>query len=224
MTKQRIGDPQQLNLYTYARNNPLLFIDPDGRDIRIAVTNVPAGRSYVNRFTQAEIQSSRGQLQQIREQVPTYRILVSNDSGSSFAAEATRDTNRAGDVAQTRGSYGSDHEAPPGVYSGSVRNDGTKGFRIELSDSDKVGTGRVTGPDGERSNIQIHIGAGCSEGCMLLPGGRAGRDLFQTNFTDLQNEDRQNGRGTAITVIVVNRNVQPVPSQLPTRLDERPQP
>jgi RHS repeat-associated protein len=29
----RLGDPQQLNLYTYGRNNPLKFIDPLGLDI-----------------------------------------------------------------------------------------------------------------------------------------------------------------------------------------------
>ena len=29
----RLADPQQLNLYSYARNNPLLFIDPDGLEI-----------------------------------------------------------------------------------------------------------------------------------------------------------------------------------------------
>jgi len=33
---QRISDPQQWNSYVYTRNNPLLFVDPDGRELRLA--------------------------------------------------------------------------------------------------------------------------------------------------------------------------------------------
>jgi len=33
ITKARISDPQQLNLYAYARNNLLLYVDPNGREI-----------------------------------------------------------------------------------------------------------------------------------------------------------------------------------------------
>jgi len=36
MTGQRISDPQQLNLYSYTRNNPLQFVDPDGKELRLA--------------------------------------------------------------------------------------------------------------------------------------------------------------------------------------------
>jgi RHS repeat-associated protein len=32
---RRLADPQQLNLYSYARNNPLRFIDPNGLDIQL---------------------------------------------------------------------------------------------------------------------------------------------------------------------------------------------
>jgi RHS repeat-associated protein len=32
---QRIADPQRLNLYAYARNNPLLYVDPDGKDVKV---------------------------------------------------------------------------------------------------------------------------------------------------------------------------------------------
>ncbi|HEX3252822.1 MAG TPA: RHS repeat-associated core domain-containing protein [Pyrinomonadaceae bacterium] len=34
-TASRPGDPQQFNLYSYVRNNPLQFIDPDGKDGKV---------------------------------------------------------------------------------------------------------------------------------------------------------------------------------------------
>jgi RHS repeat-associated protein len=37
MTKQRIVDPQRWNLYPYVRNNPLMYVDPDGGELRIAI-------------------------------------------------------------------------------------------------------------------------------------------------------------------------------------------
>jgi RHS repeat-associated protein len=33
ITEERIEDPQRLNLYGYARNNPLRFVDPTGKDV-----------------------------------------------------------------------------------------------------------------------------------------------------------------------------------------------
>ena len=29
----RVLDPQRLNLYAYSRNNPLVFLDPNGKDM-----------------------------------------------------------------------------------------------------------------------------------------------------------------------------------------------
>ncbi len=37
MTRQRISDPQQWNLYAYTRNNPLKYVDPDGRELKLAI-------------------------------------------------------------------------------------------------------------------------------------------------------------------------------------------
>ena len=47
MTRHRIGDPQQWNLYAYTRNNPLKYIDPDGRDLRLASGVSGKDRQYL---------------------------------------------------------------------------------------------------------------------------------------------------------------------------------
>jgi RHS repeat-associated protein len=39
MSSQRISDPQQWNLYSYTRNNPLKYIDPDGHELKVALRN-----------------------------------------------------------------------------------------------------------------------------------------------------------------------------------------
>jgi RHS repeat-associated protein len=44
ISKQRMLDPQQWNMYEYARNNPLLFIDPDGAEI--GYYYAPGGAMY----------------------------------------------------------------------------------------------------------------------------------------------------------------------------------
>jgi RHS repeat-associated protein len=36
ITGQRLRDPQQWNMYSHTRNNPLVFVDPDGKEIRFA--------------------------------------------------------------------------------------------------------------------------------------------------------------------------------------------
>ncbi len=36
VTPARMQDPQRFNLYSYARNNPFKFIDPNGEDIDFA--------------------------------------------------------------------------------------------------------------------------------------------------------------------------------------------
>jgi RHS repeat-associated protein len=48
VTPKRIIDPQRLDLYVYARNNPLKFLDPDGMDITITADNEEEARGRFN--------------------------------------------------------------------------------------------------------------------------------------------------------------------------------
>ena len=57
-----------------------------------------------------------------------------------------------------------------------------------------------------RDGIAIHIGPGCSEGCALLPGGKAGLADFKDAVTKMLAEDNENGFGTGINVIFSPRN------------------
>ena len=47
---KRLSDPQQLNIYVYARNNPLKFIDPSGLDIEVTGD---AYQSYLDQLQQS---------------------------------------------------------------------------------------------------------------------------------------------------------------------------
>jgi RHS repeat-associated protein len=50
VTAKRLIDPQRLNLYAYARNNPLKFIDPNGADITITAKNEEEARKKFKTF------------------------------------------------------------------------------------------------------------------------------------------------------------------------------
>ncbi len=43
----RIADPQRWNLYSYARNNPLKFVDPDGMEVTVFTEIQKQGHTFV---------------------------------------------------------------------------------------------------------------------------------------------------------------------------------
>jgi len=67
----RLLDPQRLNLYTYVRNNPLQYVDPDGRDIQmgpgtpkqqdqirsalVELARTPKGRAMIERLDRLSV-------------------------------------------------------------------------------------------------------------------------------------------------------------------------
>jgi hypothetical protein len=196
----RLVDPQRLNLYSYVRSNPLRYVDPDGADLTVVVSGVAVGRSYVNHRP-----GGGGP----REAVSTYRVTLFNGSGSFESTAVTRDTNYNGPTSETRDNYGTASETPPGDYAGRIRTEGSLGYRIQLYDPevDNGSKTQIEAPDGTmRDGIAIHIGPGCSEGCMLLQGGPQGRSAFRSTVEKMLGEDRANKKGTAIHVIIAPRN------------------
>jgi hypothetical protein len=120
----------------------------------------------------------------------------------------SRDTNVTGKAKDTRGRYGRGEETPPGVYQGHVRTDGNKGFRIELTQPGRK-TGEILTPDGYLKTFsQIHIGPGCSEGCMLLTKGTPGRAAFERSIDALLKADGQTRSNAKITVRIQPRNAR----------------
>jgi len=62
ISKQRMFDPQQWNMYSYVRNNPLIAIDPDGRELKIVVLNTGGYNAttsdHVAKFVQGKFQNA----------------------------------------------------------------------------------------------------------------------------------------------------------------------
>jgi RHS repeat-associated protein len=175
--------------YLYAGNgvNPVNGVDPDGKDLKITLTNERYQvwmTSHVNKLTGGD--NRKGQVSQT---VPLYKMTIENESGSTAQMPVTRD------AIAGKGPFNVD-----GTFNGEIRNDGKMGFRIELRDPE-TNSPAIRGEDGViRTNVQIHIGPGCSMGCSLVQGGKEGRAFFEGIVNDYLLEDQKNGFSNDITV------------------------
>jgi RHS repeat-associated protein len=65
VSRLRIADPQQWNMYAYTRNNPAVYLDPDGRELKVAIyyqgvsesVARRTGSQLVNKFQNAGVKN-----------------------------------------------------------------------------------------------------------------------------------------------------------------------
>ena len=206
-----------LQLYHYAGNNPLKYVDPDGRTTKITITNKRVA-SLSEKFIADHNLIGFGTMYIIytnskSTQASTYLVTVTDDKTNTTSYyEVTRNAPKDSDLSN----LAFNPKEAVGKYYGFLR-DGGKGVGevLELW-NDKSGTDRniradIKG-DGEPDYIQIHVGGeyintkdnepriGGSLGCFGLNGrdsGNAGRDKFMKDI-----RQRLNNSGGRIEIYV----------------------
>jgi RHS repeat-associated protein len=85
LSSQRLHDPQQWNMYTYTRNNPLLFVDPDGRELTIYVLN---HSSYSNKVARQIGEKAAGRFSEAHVKNVTVKVVGEMPKGISGDSHA----------------------------------------------------------------------------------------------------------------------------------------
>ena len=97
LTSHRKTDPQRLNLYTYARNNPVLLTDPNGLELYVTGTDAEVARflSDLERITGLKFDYDKS----------TGRVTIAKNSPKPKNAEAVRIAGIIGDLSNRVEAY-----------------------------------------------------------------------------------------------------------------------
>ncbi len=162
-----VADPAKasgFSRYWYANGNPYRYTDPDGREVVIHISRDTYSDSTV-----------------------TSRITVTSDRTDEHFEGYTLETQHAGQ-------NGDKKPLQEGTYSGKVRTDGPKGFRIELQNTPKF------------RNIQIHSGNTKKDvkGCFAAGTTRSGDSVGNSRSAMSQIQQVVNADGTGKIRVVVD--------------------
>ena len=159
-----------LSPYSYAANNPIYYLDQNGKDVEVYVTATKVGTTKINLYSSDEIKKDAS-LANKTEIVAVYEVQVNNESRSSATFYFTR-TGYRGQSDGTKQDVTFDVRNDKDEFLGEVKSrwSGTDNV-LELRDKDDINNQSVEGMKGDveaiRTAIQFHL-KGATDGCLFI--------------------------------------------------------